>query len=354
MANVVQSIGYAVGKVHTGLIRYLCDHWNVGHRKEVEPFFDALGISLAGIRRVVPAVEQKGVDLVIRGELEDTSKPMPIAMVEMKVDDHEHRVNRKDRYQTEVYPEPLGVFQTHLFVTLGAGEFYLPPRNASVFRWVKLAQFADAVLAVSLPDKAVRDWAEALQSELQVRQAAANATALPPNTGDLRSGIWNLNLLGSLKESLKAERLDGDLGEARVYPWGTHPDTILNFGHKSLYYAEINNGGRLSLKASLSSVSSSEEKNKIITRARSHYKSVFGNAGLSPKPGPSGQAKDSKTLMSFDVGLSNDRCHLYFTESCEATRQKVARILRVFYTAPIPVVPVRDSEDGQASDGESR
>mgnify|MGYP003296465687 CR=1 FL=1 len=46
MPNFINSIGYRVEKLHSGMIVYLCDLWKEGDTKPLEGFLSCLGIEL--------------------------------------------------------------------------------------------------------------------------------------------------------------------------------------------------------------------------------------------------------------------------------------------------------------------
>lgn len=336
MASVVRSIGYGVGKLHTGLIRYLCELWNEGASVEVQPFFDALGVRLPDVTLLRPTVEEKGIDLVIRGDL-ISGGVANLAMIEMKVDDHENEIRLKKRekkdHQTNIYPQLRPGFSTHLFVTLGVGEHYAPPQNA-LFKWIRLRDFANAVASIRLKDPVVRDWKEMLDAEIKLSGRAATATRPPDKTERIRTGVWSLYLLGSIKDRLqKTPELSAHASNAKAYFYGSRPDTILNFGGKP-YFAEINYRGRLNLKVHLSHLDRALMPGHIAS-AQQRYRQLFRDAGLdpclgSPKVGKS--TKKTKMLMSFDVGLRNSGSGLCFSDTPNYTCRRIAQILTLIYS----------------------
>jgi hypothetical protein len=97
-------------------------------REPLESLLCAFGVTnlpspLACVR------EWNDIDLLVRAGLTGSN----IAMIEMKLDDHERQVSKwvggeqKTGWQTEIYPQLCPGCQHHPFVTLGAGEYYHAP-----------------------------------------------------------------------------------------------------------------------------------------------------------------------------------------------------------------------------------
>jgi len=115
-ANPILSIGYSLGKLHTGMMCYLCDLWNDGKREPLDVFLKRLGVQTKLPANIYPKKEYEHIDLVILNE-----RQIPLIAIEMKVDDHEH-VIRGDKWQTDAYSELLdkeGKNVKKLFITLG-------------------------------------------------------------------------------------------------------------------------------------------------------------------------------------------------------------------------------------------
>ena len=80
MANVVDSIGFDLERVHTGLIVYLVDLWRSGKKEPLQTFFSELGVELQGVEEIKARKEYENIDLVLLDQ-SDT----PLVAVEMKV-----------------------------------------------------------------------------------------------------------------------------------------------------------------------------------------------------------------------------------------------------------------------------
>lgn len=324
MANIVKSIGYSIGKVHTGMIVYLCALSEKGTREPLETFLTKLGVEAPDIPRCER--EWKRIDLAIF----DGSAETPSVLIEMKVDDHEHKAPRPGRKskdaQTVVYAEAAPDAKA-LYVTLGMGEFYGRPKGP--FEWIRLRPFLEAVEAVKTEDKIIADWRDALRQEvaMQDRVKQCDRTQIR----EYRGGAWNIYLLGLVKEKL-ASRLPGSL-TPRCYTFGSRPDTILNFGwhKKSAYsaYMEINHGGRLNLKMSLGHLATEAEKRREVGAAQAWVKDCDAlPQGDLKRVGKLGK---SKTIASFEVGLIRPDGHLEFADSEAATCERIEAVLRPFF-----------------------
>ncbi|MCL2785539.1 MAG: hypothetical protein FWD55_08980 [Propionibacteriaceae bacterium] len=65
MPNFIQCVGYALGKVHTGMLCYLPEFlYNEGEREPAESFFAALGISPLP-KQLQCKRELSGIDLMV-------------------------------------------------------------------------------------------------------------------------------------------------------------------------------------------------------------------------------------------------------------------------------------------------
>lgn len=69
MANLIKSIGYSLGKVHAGMISYLCELYREGNREPFESFLTALGLSVPS--NPVPRREWCSVDLAMLEKKQD-------------------------------------------------------------------------------------------------------------------------------------------------------------------------------------------------------------------------------------------------------------------------------------------
>lgn len=124
MANLISSIGYSLGKAHTGMLAYLCGLHREGVREPLERFFGALGVPMPMSPRAKR--EWNSVDLAIF----DGESAAPALLIEMKVDDHDHKTtkridgNKATGYQTEIYGRAFPNCKAYLYVTLGMGEYF--------------------------------------------------------------------------------------------------------------------------------------------------------------------------------------------------------------------------------------
>lgn len=333
MPNLINCIGYANGKLHTGLIAYLCALHNDGEREPLASFFNALDATPPE-GAVKARREYKGIDLYI----EVSGKPY--VAIEMKVDDREGRTKSrragKMLPQTQVYSRRFSTCERLFFVTLGTGEFYGPPSALKLedgggdrgFEWIRLPKFARAVSAIQYEDNAIHDWKSALAEEVAFREAV--------RAGDLsqrglrRKGSWNLTLLAHLRDRLaKRPDLRSMVRDARVYPYGARPDTLLNFGTDEGYtYLEIPFNGKLCLKAGLWRTrkeawpETAKEQTDYWRRVLSHVPhTVTGN-----------RLGRSKTLLWMDVGIRNEEGFLRI-DDVDDVANRVGRILTEFQSA---------------------
>lgn len=335
MANIIRSIGYSLGKVHSGLIGYLCHLYREGNREPLESFCGSLGVRITFNPR--PCREWNKVDLAILDE--NTGDPR--ILVETKVDDHEGGTS-DSTYQTVRYAKKWPTCDAYWFVTLGMGEYYHTPRSHR-FTWVRIREFLRALNAVKCPDNVVMQWKEEIQREVDLQEAVFRADRTHLN--DYRAGSWNIYFLGHLAmellPDLRAESIDVD---PTCYTYGTKPDTILNFGwSRQPKYMEVNYNGRLNLKISLDG-SKSARREAVDQAIRDCQEELRYDTSLISYH-PNGKIGDSKTFASFDIGLVNDGDILRYAYSAEETRRRLLNILRVFYggqgTLPEPDQPVQ-------------
>lgn len=151
MANIVDSIGFDLERVHTGLIVYLVNLWCSGKREPLQTFFSELGVELQEAEEIRARTECKNIDLVIFSQ-----NDKPLVAVEMKVHNHEDLVvvrgsGGEKACQTKEYPGRIGEC-TFLYVTLGAGEFYRREPYGDV-KHIGLDRFLAAVERVSVHDQ---------------------------------------------------------------------------------------------------------------------------------------------------------------------------------------------------------
>jgi hypothetical protein len=151
----------------------------------------------------------------------------------------------------------------------------------------------------------------------------------------MRTGIWNLYLLGSIKERLKKQQeLAAHTCKAKAYFYGARPDTILHFGGTIPFFAEINYRGQLNLKIDVLR-SGSMVKQRSVSPAQQYllqHCRDFNPRLHSTKLGKN--TKKTKTVMSFDVGLLPSG-GLHFAKSPDATCDRITQILSRFYAMPV-------------------
>lgn len=224
MANVIRSIGYSLGKVHAGMISYLCELYREGTREPFESFLTALGVSVPS--SPIPKREWEHIDLAILEKTQD-GQLVPRILIEVKVDDHE-AISGKGEHQTVRYAEKWPLCQVFIFVTLGKGEYCRRPRSDR-FRWVRIREFLKALQAIRTQDRLISDWIEAIKREILLQDNVLIADR--SLAGEYRAGAWNIYLYGRLAELLlqkfAANKVDVDM---TCYTHGQRPDTIFNFG----------------------------------------------------------------------------------------------------------------------------
>lgn len=321
MANIVRSIGYSLGKVHAGMLAYLCDLYREGHTEPLESFFGKLGVTVPP--NPTPRREWNSVDLAIfSGDARQ-----PSILVEVKVDDWEHGGKAKG-YQTVRYAEAWPDCDEHLFMTFGNGEYFRRPRHQE-FTWMRLESLLAALNAIKHPDAAIQDWREEIAREVELREAVAQG--LRERAQEFRAGGWNVCFLGQLAQHLEGPMREAgfDHDDLTCYTWGQRPDTILNFGwSRGIYYLEINYSGRLNLKVSLAKLAP-EERSDLLEEARQRCEGAFLDPG--PKIRWGGRLGKSKTIATFDVGLRNRGGLLGFGDSREETVRRIISVLSAFH-----------------------
>ena len=249
MANLIESIGYSLGKIHVGLIAYMCDLYREGTVAPLESFLQTLAVPVP--REPRPVREWK----VVGGRLDlaifDGQAESPSVIIEMKVDDYE-----TDK-QLEIQANATRHLSksNRLLVTLGNGEYYRQRGNLDDFTWIRLGKFAQAVRNACSTVSEVRvlhDWADALERELKRRDIVRRNAREEISCYRSVWNIWNITLLGQLREELEewsAGTCDEIDIEPTCYPCGSRPDTILHLGwRQEPLYAEINNNGKLNVK----------------------------------------------------------------------------------------------------------
>ncbi len=324
MANLIRSIGYSLGKVHAGMISYLCELYREGNEEPFKSFLNSFDLSVPS--NPVPRREWNSVDLVILEQTND-GKEVARILIEVKVDDYESGTNQEN-YQTVRYASRWPSCQAYLFITLGKGEYFHAPRSDR-FTWIRIRDFEKALKAIKTPDRIISDWLDEIKREIVLQDDVllVNKSRL----GEYRGGTWNIYLFGQLSEKLKPLFVDNNTDvELTCYTYGAGPDTILNFGWaKEPLYMEINYSGKLNLKMSLDTSESKESRRDIVKREISKCERM--SFKIPPTFHPGGKIGGSKTIASFDVGLLNKDGVLEFKPSIEVVKDKIFSIVDMFY-----------------------
>ena len=326
MANLIRSIGYSLGKVHAGMISYLCELYREGNQEPFESFLTTLGVSVPS--NPVPWREWHSVDLAILEQAQD-GKMVPQILIELKVDDYETGTSQ-ETYQTVRYASQWPSCQAYLFITLGKGEYYHAPRS-NRFTWVRIRKFLKALEAINTKDRFISDWIEEIKHEilLQDNVLIADKSRI---AAEHRAGTWNIYLFGRLAEMLVPEFKENKVDiNMTCYTYGTRPDTIFNFGwSKEPLYIEINYNGRLNLKISLDTSESEDVRREIINQQIIECKQL--PFSITPTLHPCGKIKGSKTIASFDVGLiPNEDGNLECQPSIDVVKQRIYSVVNTFY-----------------------
>jgi hypothetical protein len=316
-ANLVSSIGYSLGKLHTGLLAYLCDLHRSGETEPLEALFRGLGVRVPS--RPTPRREWNSVDLAIF----EGDAASPCILIEMKVDDHEHGEEAGDP-QTIRYATAHPNCESCLFITLGMGEYFNEPCDKQRFRWIRLRDFIAALDLVPNGVPVVEDWKRALHNEVDLQERAWRNDR--SRLAEYRAGTWNIYVLGWIQKALWEMHLPG-IGP-RCFTCGSRPDTILNLGWNKSPYLEINNNGRLNLKLIFDEHSSTDEKRLLIQKEADWASTSFSPGMCRISEG--GRIGYSKTVASFDIGLSVEDEHLKFSASQEEVTERLHDILRLF------------------------
>jgi hypothetical protein len=327
MANLIQSIGYRLGKVHTGLLTYLCDLHREGDVGPLTSLFQSLGVPVP--RSPVARREWKSIDLAIfDGDAEE-----PCVLVEMKVDDHEHKAPRRiqgsqeEGWQTEIYARAFPRCYAYLYITIGLGQYYRAPHGEQ-FRWVRLNEFAEALEQIGPAESIIEDWKIAVRQEANLHEYVRRNDR--SCLSEYRTEAWNICFLGQLREAVEGTVTLSHL-YTTCYMWGTRPDTILNFGFSERpAYLEVNNNGRLNLKVDLGVCADDAGRRQAIAEIVRRVQSDYPADTYQLSEG--GRLGASKTVASFDIGLSvaDDGC-LGFAQDMDYTLRRLREILGHFY-----------------------
>ena len=146
---------------------------------------------------------------------------------------------------------------------------------------------------------------------------------------------WNLYLHGHLKDKL-IESLSGrDISiDPFVYTEGSGPDTILYFGRSKLpAYLEINQNGLLNLKVNLANLKEVEKKQRV-SDAEDYYRDLFEEYDPDLNTRALNTQWNSRTVMSFDIGLDKSNGILSYRSGRPETIGKLTPVLETFYDSP--------------------
>lgn len=324
MANIIESFGYTLGKVHVGMLVYLCDLFREGKTEPLTTTLAAFEVPVPGNpipRREWKIGPRQRVDLVVFDGLRET----PSIVVEVKVDDFEGV--QSDVWQTTLYSDVTPHDTHRLFITLGNGEYYRPPDSR--FKWIRLPDLFQAINAIVTPEPFIRQWRDALQNELDRRQIVSQD--IRDHLHLFRAGSWNIIFLGQLKETLLASLANKPLDiEPTCYTHGTRPDTILNFGW-SRYprYAEINNNGRLNVKITFEDCKDDVERRTLYEETVALLKKALADEAKDIRR----YDPESKTMtvLSIDIGLSASDGALGYRYGQGHTVDKLKHFLEILY-----------------------
>ena len=297
MANLIESMGYNLGKVHIGLIAYICNLYREGRVNVLKSFLQNLNIPVPS--EPVPIREWssgKGkLDLAIFNGKEEK----PCLIIEMKIDDHETKTQLDNYRDATTYLSK----SERLLITLGNGEYYQQRDGSNGFTWIRLGEFARAAKIACSPNTGVLyDWAVALENELKRRDdVKRNARG---NISNYRSGSWNITLLGQLREELSPEFCNQIGINPTCYTYGQGPDTILNFGYGQIppyLYAEINQNGKLNVKMGFDNPEDDTKCRDISESIRDNLLDNLDDAEMPNRGYRKGS--NSTTLVSLPIGL---------------------------------------------------
>lgn len=303
MANLIESMGYNSGKVHVGLIAYMCDLYR-NNPAPLKSFLDTLGVPVPGepkpIREWAPAPRIGKVDLAIF----DGDKKKPCVIIEMKVDDHEKVGNHEEKGQLEKYRDATEYLTVskRLLITLGNGEYFQCRGNQNGFTWIRLQKFAKAVNnACSSDISVINDWSIALNNELGRRENVRDNDR--GNISNYRSGSWNITLLGQLREELTQELCEEIGISPTCCTYGQAPDTILHFGAgPGNLYAEINKNGKLNVKIRFNNPTDHNECRELYEN--NQRQQLLGLNDAEPPNRGYRRGSRSATLVSIPIGLA--------------------------------------------------
>lgn len=326
MSNIIECTGYANEKIHTGVICYMCDLWNKGHKEPFEIFCRKLGIK-PKFNKLKFHREYEKADLVLFDENE-----APLIVIEMKVDSYEHE-DKNGRGQTEIEKEKIPNAQYYLYITLGVGEFYYHRVLCKDFKWIKLHEMHDALKNIQSNDKVLNDWRKSMEREMQFRQLVFDNKE---EIEEPRAGVWNMYQLGFLREEIEKLNESKLKIDPCVFFEGQGPDTILNLGwdsmigsNKTPLYSEINMNGYLNFKINLENLHQEEKEKefkaiqkKLLNRLKDYEPSIYLNNRSD--------YRKSKKILSLNIGIRKDNS-TFVIEDRKKTAKKMMNALEHFY-----------------------
>ncbi|QIN77266.1 hypothetical protein GBA65_00630 [Rubrobacter marinus] len=334
MVNIVDSIGFDLERVHTGLIVYLVGLWQIGDETPLLSFLGALGVrDLRGHKEIKAKKEYKNIDLVLCGQDDEV-----FVAIEMKVHNHESLVTSEGSdsaksYQTEEYPKRVHDCR-FLYITLGLGEYYRREPHGDDVHHVGLHAFHAAVEGAAHNNPILKAWEETLDAEQAFRKACREGR----ESGIVDAKKWNAYFLGFLRYDL--ESLVSDVQGADLTVYRHSSDTILNLGLRrprgnetAHCYMEMNQNGMLNLKAALAPLGSQTEKRAYVRRVREHYEGLTPDSLKSEQKNDVKILKKSKTIMSFDVGIEK-RGKFLFHKDKEGTCKQISDVMHWFSETP--------------------
>lgn len=329
--NIVESIGYTVERIHSGLLGHLFkDGHDPEHGKAAKLILDALGVG-AHYGSIGNAVaEWKNIDLVLTSQ--DTKTP--IVAFEFKVDSREGR--RRDKPQMQTYeellkgePEKVPLF----YVTLGLSGVHREQseQRERVGTWIDLARFLEAVQPTSTLGHVYGDWIEALSHEL-ARRNAFEHDLLPETDDNFRSGSWNSYLMACLRGRLVKSDPTGPWTRSTIYTLGQKPDTIWHFGEllgrKAYVYAEVNSNGKLNLKIKFGEIPKASRE-QIFNDERAELETKLRGFAFKPNKLGGFDGK-TKTLLSVNVGLRGGS-RFRFCESRDHLLKRLRDVAKILF-----------------------
>jgi hypothetical protein len=330
MANWFESIGYGIGRLHTGMLGYMCDLYQEGLSEPLVTVLSSLG--LRPPKSLTYKTEWDSIDLA----LFENGKDKPWLLLETKVDDHEGETSRLvagaelQGKQTAVYSAAHPGCDAYLYLTLGMGEYFHAP-YAPRFQWIRVKQFLRALDGIATNDPAIGKWRGAIRAEVARQDRVLHGA--PSDLTDYRTGSWNIYFLGQLKELLEKRWKDAPTElDATCYTHGARPDTILNFGFsRAPKYLEINNNGTLNLKVDLSDYDTPRGKSHVIGRIAKEALRLHKD--VVPMLRQGGKIGMTKTVASFDIGLFKEGDALRLIKDENHTINRLIKVLSTFYAS---------------------